>query len=180
MHKLVQLDKIIEKRIASLQEEIEIATNVQLSPLYIADRRDEVQFLQWITRAVKSLLNRDEEQQEKLGVTKERQELAQTIEFENILKERIEELNVKLKNSNNLRESDVLVNEIDTLESVLGRLSDLKYGDIALAIEIAEANKNLKHAKRLREELCDIHDTESEISAKMQNKSANATLPIFK
>ena len=50
------------------------------------------------------------------------------IEFENMLQERIEELKVKLKNSNNLRESDFLINEIDMLESIWGRLSDLKYG----------------------------------------------------
>jgi hypothetical protein len=46
MHKLIQLEKIIKKRTGSLREEIEIATNVQLSPLYIADRRDEVEFLE--------------------------------------------------------------------------------------------------------------------------------------
>jgi hypothetical protein len=170
MHKLVQLDKIIEKRTGSLREEIEIAINVQLSPLYIADRRDEVEFLKWTRRVVRLVLNQVEEKQEKLVTTKERQELTDTIEFEHALKERIEELNVKLKNSNNLRESDILVNEIDTLESVLGRLSDLKYGDIARAIEIAEANKN-KQAKRLREELCDIHDMESEISGFMQKQN---------
>jgi hypothetical protein len=59
-------------------------------------------------------LNRVNEQ-EQLEVTKQRQELAETIEFENVVRERIEDLNVKLKNSNNLRESDILVNEIDTL-----------------------------------------------------------------
>ena len=171
MHKLVQLDKIIEKRTGSLREEIEIATNVQLNPLYIADRRDEVEFLKWTRRVVRLVLNQVEEKQEILVTTKEQQELTDTIEFDNALKERIEELNVKLKNSNNLRESDILVNEIDTLESVLGRLSDLKYGDIARAIEIAEANKNLKQAKRLREELCDIHDMESEISGFMQKQN---------
>jgi hypothetical protein len=63
-----------------------------------------------------------------------------------------------------------LVNEIDTLESTLGRLSDLKYGDIARAIEIAEANKNLKQAKSLREELYDIHDMESEISTNVEKR----------
>ena len=50
------------------------------------------------------------------------------IEFENMLQERIEELNINLKNSNKLRKSDFLINEIDVLESILGRLSDLKYG----------------------------------------------------
>ena len=75
---------------------------------------------------------------------------------------------MKLKDSNNLRETDILINEIDTLECVLGYMANLKYGDKARAIEIAETKKNFKQAKRLREELCDIHDIESEISAKMQ------------
>jgi hypothetical protein len=167
MHKLNQLEKIIEERISSLQEEVEIATNVKLNPIYISDRRDEIQFLQWTTRALKSILSRDDEEQP--GITKERSELTKTVKFENILKEKIQELNLKLKESNNLRESDILINEIDTLECVLGHLSDLKYGDKARAIEIAEANKNFKQANRLREELCKIHDMESEISAQIQN-----------
>ena len=70
-----------------------------------------------------------------------------------------------MKDSNNLRESDVLINEIDTLESILGRLSDLKYGDKARAIEIAEANSDFKQAIRLRKQLVKIQDTEDEISA---------------
>jgi hypothetical protein len=170
MHKLFELQKIIEERIGSLREEVEVATNVKLNPLYIADRRDEIEFLESTRRVVRLVLNQVEEKQEEVVTTKEQQELTDIIEFESILKERIEDLNVKLKYSNNLRESDILINEIDTLESTLGRLSDLKYGDIARAIEIAEANKNLKQAKRLREELCDIHDMESEISAKMQRQ----------
>ena len=75
---------------------------------------------------------------------------------------------MKLKDSNNLRETDILINRIDTLECVLGYMANLKYGDKARAIEIAETKKNFKQAKRLREELCGIHDIESEISAKMQ------------
>jgi len=75
---------------------------------------------------------------------------------------------LKLKDSNNLRESDVLINEIDTLESVLGRLSDLKYGDEARAIEIAEANNNYQLANRLREQVIKIQDMESEINAQIQ------------
>jgi hypothetical protein len=57
---------------------------------------------------------------------------------------------LKLKDCNNLRESDILINEIDTLESILGRLSDLKYGDKVRAIEIAEANHDFRQAIRLR------------------------------
>jgi len=98
-----------------------------------------------------------------------RLELADTIEFETILHSRIQELNLKLKDSNNLRESDILINEIDTLESILGRLSDLKYGDKARAIEIAEANNDFKQALRLRKQIIKIQDTEDEISAQCSN-----------
>ena len=68
----------------------------------------------------------------------------------------------------NLLESDILINEIDTLDSVLGRLSDLKYGEKAPAIEIAEANQNYKQANRLRKQIIKIQDLESEINAKIQ------------
>ena len=77
----------------------------------------------------------------------------QTIEFENTPQERVQQLNLELKDSNNLRESDILINEIDTFESVLGRLSDLKYGDKVLAIEIAEASNDYQQANRLRKQL---------------------------
>lgn len=92
--------------------------------------------------------------------------MIQTIEFENAL--RVQELNLKLKECNNLRESDILINEIDTLDSVLGRLSDLKYGEKAPAIEIAEANQKYKQANRLRKQIIQIQDLESEINAKIQ------------
>jgi hypothetical protein len=95
--------------------------------------------------------------------------MMQTIEFENPLQERVQELNLKLEDSNNLRESDILINEIDTLESVLGRLLDLKYGDKTRAIEIAEANNDYHQANRLRKQLIKIQDVESEISLQIQN-----------
>jgi flagellar hook-basal body complex protein FliE len=139
VHKLIQLGKIIEERISSLKEEVEIASNVQLNPLYIADRRDEIQFLEWTIRNVNSTLIQSNQQfQQELAATKERQELTEMVKFESILKARIEELNVKLKNSKNLREPDILTNEIDTLECVLGHLSNLKDSDKARAIEIAD------------------------------------------
>ena len=169
-HKLIELRKIIEERIGSLTEEVEIATNVKLNPLYIADRKDEIEFLRWKATIINSILNRDiDRKQVQIGTTKMRLELTDTIEFENILNERIQELNLKLKESNNLRESDILINEIDTLESILGRLADLKYGDKARAIEIAEANNNYQQANRLRKQLIKIQDTEDEISAQIQN-----------
>ena len=48
-HKLIEFHKIIEERIGSLTEEVEIATNVKLNPLYIIDRKDEIEFLRWTT-----------------------------------------------------------------------------------------------------------------------------------
>jgi hypothetical protein len=95
--------------------------------------------------------------------------MMQTIEVENTLQERIQELKLKLKDSDDLRESDILINEIDTLESVLGRLSDLKYGEKARAIEVAEANHNYKQANRLRKQIIKIQDLESEIGVQIEN-----------
>ena len=88
----------------------------------------------------------------------------ETIEFANSLQERVQELNLKLKDCNNLRESDVLINEIDALESILGRLSDLKYGAETQAIEVANVNYDFKQANRLRKKLIKFQDTEDEIN----------------
>ncbi|MGH9979866.1 MAG: hypothetical protein ACRD8Z_29100, partial [Nitrososphaeraceae archaeon] len=85
-HKLIELQKIIEERIGSLKEEVEIATNVKLNPLYIADRKDEIEFLRWVVTIINSILSRDViRKQVQLGTTKIRLELADTIEFENTL-----------------------------------------------------------------------------------------------
>ena len=169
-HKLIELRKIIEERIGSLTEEVEIATNVKLNPLYIADRKDEIGFVRWAVTIIDSILNRDNEhKQVQLGTTKMRLQLADCIEFENILQNRVQELNLKLKDSNNLRESDILINEIDTLESILGRLADLKYGEKTRAIEIAEANDDFRRAIRLRKQIIKIQDLEDEISVMMHD-----------
>jgi hypothetical protein len=169
-HKLIELRKIIEERIGSLKEEVEIATNVKLNPLYIADRKDEIEFVRWTATLIDSILNRDDEHKQiQIGTTKMRLELADCIEFESILQIRVEELNLKLKESNNLRESDILINEVDTLESILGRLADLKYGNRVRAMEIAEANHDFRRAIRLRKQINNLQDLESEISAQIQN-----------
>ena len=144
---------------------MEIATNVKLNPLYIADRRGEIEFLQWIIRIIQPILTRDYDGQRSIGTIKKRLEMMQTIEFENTLQERVQALNLKLKDCNNLRDSDVLIDEIDTLESILGRLSDLKYGAETQAIEVANANYDFKRANRLRKKLIKFQDTEDEISA---------------
>jgi hypothetical protein len=157
-----------------LNEEVEIGTNVKLNPLYIADRKDEIEFLQWIIRVIHSILNRDIDDHQQLGVTKKRLEMMQTIEFENTLQERVQELKLKLKDSYDLRESDILINEIDTIESTLGRLMDLKYGEKARAIELAEANQNYKQANRLRKQIIKFQDIESEISAQCSNTKSTS------
>jgi hypothetical protein len=169
-HKLIELRKIIEERIGSLTEEVEIATNVKLNLLYIADRKDEIEFVRWTITIIDSILNRDDEHKQiQLGTTKMRLELADCIEFESTLQTRVKELNLKLKESNNLRESDMLINEIDTLESVLGRLTDLKYGNRVRAMEIAEANHDFRRAIQLRKQINKIQDLEEEISAQIQS-----------
>src|SRR5918996_3715118 len=174
-HKLVELQEVIDEKIGALREEVEIGTNVKLNPLYIADRRDEIVFLQWVIRTIQPILNRDHDEHQQSGIPKRRLEMMQTIEFENILQERVQELKLKLKESNDLRESDILINEIDTLESTLGRLLDIKYGDKARAIEIAEANNNYQQANRLRKQITKILDIESEISAQCSNTKSRLT-----
>jgi hypothetical protein len=57
-HKLIELQKIIVVRIGSLIEEVEIATNVKLNSLYIANLKDELESLQWTTRIIKWVLDR--------------------------------------------------------------------------------------------------------------------------
>ena len=165
MHKLTELAKIVEEKIGSLTEEVEIGTNVKLNALYIADRRDEIQFLQWIIRIIQSILNRDNDERQQLDAHKKRLEMMDAIEFENTLQERVQELNLKLEDCNNLHESDILINEIDTLDSILGRLSDLKYGAETRAIEVANANNDFKQANRLRKQLVKFQDIEGEITA---------------
>jgi hypothetical protein len=163
-HKLVELQEVIDEKIGSLREEVAMGTNVRPNPLYVADIRDEIGFLQWAIGIIKSILNRDHDEHQHL-VTKKRLEMMETMEFENTIQERVQELKTKLKDCSDLRESDILINEIDTLESTLGRLMDLKYGDKARAIEIAEANHDFKQANHLRKQIVKIQDIESEIIA---------------
>ena len=56
---------------------------MKLNPLYIADRRDEIEFRVWTTRVIQAILNRIIGEQPQLRVTKKRLEMMQTIEFEN-------------------------------------------------------------------------------------------------
>jgi hypothetical protein len=69
-----------------------------------------------------------------------RLELEDTNKFENMLHEKIQELEIELEESNSPRESDIIIKEIETLKSVLYSLFDLKYGNKKPIIEIAEAD----------------------------------------
>jgi hypothetical protein len=55
-HKLIELQKIVEEKIGSLKEEVEIGTIVKLNPIYMADRRDEIEFIQSTTRTIQGIL----------------------------------------------------------------------------------------------------------------------------
>jgi hypothetical protein len=169
-NKLIELQKITDEKIGSLTEQVEIARNIKLNPLYIADRKDEIQLLQWTQRIIQSILNRDYDERQQLGAPKKKQiEMMDMIEFENTLQERIQDLKSKLKDYNSLPASDILINEIDAFESILGRLIDLKYGAETQTIEVANANNDFKQANRLRKKLIKIQDSEDEISAQIQN-----------
>jgi DNA polymerase elongation subunit (family B) len=56
-HKLLELNKIIEERIGSLREEVEIGTNVKLNQLYISI--DYENALTYITQSIHKLMNEE-------------------------------------------------------------------------------------------------------------------------
>jgi hypothetical protein len=141
-HRLLELNKIIDERIGSLKEEVEIGTNVRLDPLYIIDRKDEIESLQWTTRIIIWVLDRAVDGRQQLGVSKIRSELEDTKKFKNMLHDKIQELEIELEDSNIAREKQVLLNEIDTLNCVLGHLFKLKPDEIS-DIKIAEAPQQL-------------------------------------
>jgi hypothetical protein len=91
-HKLVELNKIIVERIGSLREEVEIATNVKLNPLYIIELKDEIVSLRWTTRIIRWVLDRAIDGRQLLGISKIRLELEDTKKFEKMLHEKIQEL----------------------------------------------------------------------------------------
>jgi hypothetical protein len=125
-HKLIELQKIIEVRIGSLIEEVEIATNVKLNPLYINDRKDEIESLRWVLRIIRWILDQTNDKQQQLGITKLHLELDDTKKFENMLHDKIQELEIELEDSIIAREKEVLTNRIDNLNCVLGHLFNLK------------------------------------------------------
>jgi len=169
-HKLAKLNKIIEERIRSLREEVEIATNVKLNPLYIIELKDEIVSLRWTTRIIRWILDRAIDGQQQLGVTKKRLELEDTKKFENMLDEKIQELEIELEDSNTDREEEILVKEIGTLKCVLGHLFNLKPGGEETRVTgIAQADNNYQQAIRLGNNQSRARmDIEPEISTQIQ------------
>ena len=125
-HKLITLYKIIQERIGSLSEEVEIATNVRLNPLYIVDRKDEIESLRWTTRIIRWILDQAIDARETLGVSEIRLELEDIKKFENMLHDKIQELEIELEDSHAGKEKEVLRNRIETLLCVLEQLFNLK------------------------------------------------------
>ena len=125
-HKLITLYKIIQERIGSLSDEVEIATNVRLNPLYIVDRKDEIESLRWTTRIIRWILDQAIDARETLGVSEIRLELEDIKKFENMLHDKIQELEIELEDSHAGKEKEVLRNRIETLLCVLEQLFNLK------------------------------------------------------
>ena len=51
-HKLVELQNIVNEKNGALKEEVEIGTNVKLNPLYMTDRKDEIEFFRWTATVI--------------------------------------------------------------------------------------------------------------------------------
>jgi hypothetical protein len=165
-HRLLELSKIISERIGSLMEELEIATNVNLNSLYLADLKYEIISLQWATRMLNWILDRAIDGHQPLGDTKlESEDIGK---FENMLHGRIQVLEIELDDSNTAREKEVLVNETNTLKCVLGHLYNLKSGGNQVQATWIEEANDYKQASRLRKQLIKIQDAESQISAQLQ------------
>jgi hypothetical protein len=165
-HKLIELQRIIEERIGSLIEEVEIATNVKLNPLYIANCIYELESLRWTTRIIRWVLDRAVNGQRHGGVDRTQLELDDIKKFENMLDDKLQDLEIELEDSNSDREKEIIVNQIDTLKCVLDHLFNLKHSEKVRAVDITETNDNTPQGKRLRKKLVMIHDVESKINAR--------------
>jgi hypothetical protein len=85
-------------------------------------------------------------------------ELDDIKKFENMLDDKLQELEIELEDSNSDREKEIMVNQIETLKCVLDHLFNLKYREKVRAVEITEANDNFQQVKRLRKKLIMIQD----------------------
>jgi hypothetical protein len=137
---------------------------VKLNPLYIANCKDEIETLQWVTRIIIRWVLDQAIDRQQLEIDKVRLELEDTKKFDNLLHDKIQELEIELEDSNTDREKEIIINQIDTLKCVLDHLFNLKYGEKVRAVEIAEAENNFQ-AKHLIK----IQDIEPKINTQIQN-----------
>lgn len=78
-------------------------------------------------------------------------ELEDIMKFENMLHEKIQEREIEQEESYSLRESDILMHEIETLKCILGYMTKLKYSDQTQTKEIMGTNdNNFQYSKCLR------------------------------
>jgi transcriptional regulator of heat shock response len=76
-------------------------------------------------------------------------ELEDIKKFENMLHDKIQELEIELEDSSTAREKEILVNQTDTLNCVLDHLFNLKPGgDEIRTIKMAKTNNNYQKANR--------------------------------
>jgi hypothetical protein len=106
--------------------------------------------LQWTTRIIRWILDQAVDGQLHLGVSGIQLELDDIKKFENMLHDKMLELEIELEDSTTDREKEIIVNQIETLMCVLEHLFSLKYGEKVCAVEIAEAKDNFQQTKQLR------------------------------
>jgi hypothetical protein len=145
---------------------VEIATNMKLNSLYIANLKDELESLQWTTRIIRWVLDIAVNGQRQLVVNKTQLELDDIKKFENMLDDKLQGLEIELEDSNSDREKEIIINQIDTLKCVLGHLFNLKHSEKVRAVDITKTNDNFPQGKRLRKKLVMIQDVESKINAR--------------
>ena len=148
MHKLDRLEIIIRERITSLKEEIEIVTNSSLNMLEIQNLREEVHFLEWSSQHIQLITTHNDIQKVVHKETNNQQELEDTVQFEQLLRDRIHSLILTPDFNHNRKKANSLRNEKNTLECVLGHLSTLKYDELpSSSSEMMEVNRAFVHAK---------------------------------
>jgi hypothetical protein len=74
------------------------------------------------------ILDRAIDVRQQLGVNRIQTELEDIKKFENMLHDKIQELEIELEDSSTAREKEILVNQTDTLYCVLDHLFNLKPG----------------------------------------------------
>lgn len=89
-----------------------------------------------MTRIIQWILDRAVDGQRQLGVNKIQLESDDIKKFENMLHDKIQELEIELEDSNSPREREVLANEVDTRKCVLDHLFKLKPGAEGTTISI--------------------------------------------